>query len=183
MTRIWKQCALAGVLCALTGPAAAALLTWNVQASGPNGATASGFLQFDAQAQTLAQAVGDFALTFTSGGDPLFLDIVFTPSNTDVLSFTPQGKLTLQTRQPSATIDRFISIEPVAPDVLGDAGGTAAIAIDDARIQASQFPTNRIRSFTGIASTSAIEPIPEADSIFFLLAGGALLALTRRRWR
>ena len=126
-----KQGAIGIVLLGIAASGNAALLTWNLQGTGLDGSVASGFLEFDAQGLSLATAVGDFDISVTAGNDPLFSDIEFTPANTNVLSFTSAGSITMQTKQPTATIDRHLSVAPVLPGALTDAGGTVSITISD----------------------------------------------------
>ena len=179
-----KQGAIGIVLLGIAASGNAALLTWNLQATGLDGSVASGFLQFDAQGQSLATAVGDFDISVTAGSDPLFSDIEFTPANTNVLSFTSAGNITMQTKQPTATIDRFLSIAPIPPGALTDAGGTVPITIFDTRIQGStEFPINKGRSLTGVA-TAATAAVPEPSSFAFLAIGIlAFSGLLRTRLR
>jgi len=168
-----KQGSVALVLLGIAASGNAALLTWNLQATGPNDAVASGFLEFNAQGQTVATAVGDFDIKVSGGGDVFFSDFEFTPSNTNVLSFTASGNIDMQTKQPTATIDRFISVNPVPPAALTDVGGTVSITISETRIQGStEFPINMTRSFDGIA----VSAVPEASNLAFLATGLLVLS-------
>jgi len=172
---------LALCLLGLAGSANATLITWQLQGSTQAGATVTGSFEFDADVAATPAAVGNYNILVSGGADPLFLDLQYTPSNSNVLDVTAAGKISIQTKQPVQGIDRNIQFGPEPPDTLTDAGGTLPIGFVETRAVASnEFPDSRVRFFD--ASVTTVASIPEPGSHVFLALGMmASLALLRLR--
>jgi len=173
-----KRSCIALALLGFATSASATLLTWSVQGTGADGSVATGFLELD----VTTSAVGDFDIKVSGGGQPLLTDFEFTPTNTNVLDVAADGTVSMQTAQPTLTVDRFLLIDPVPAAGFTDAGGTVSVFISDTRVQGStEFPINLSRSFSGVATTAAV---PEPGALAFIALGVlSLMGAVKRRVR